>query len=219
MGLPRPPGSPIALSATGCWHSLPVATASRRCADPGGAVRTHPFAPDAHQRPGETLVRTALSPRYLTRMRPLVQVLAGPPAIPPAQSVAVLKPSALSVSVVHTWSTSRPTRHRRPPRESGPNGPATPGPLPGTNGRSGQGEAHRGVPGAGGDLFGTGPGGNPQGDRRMPQVVDAKPLQASGPGRRTPHPGAEARGAERGTVGEGEHEAIRLDRPAHKVFL
>jgi hypothetical protein len=70
-----------------------------------------------------------------------------------------------------------------------------------------------------GDLLGTGPGGDPQGDRRMPQVVDAKPLQASGPGRRTPHPGAEARGAERSTVGEGEHEAIRLDRPAGQVLL
>jgi hypothetical protein len=36
MGLPRPPGSPIALSATGWWHTLPVATALRLCADPDG---------------------------------------------------------------------------------------------------------------------------------------------------------------------------------------
>jgi hypothetical protein len=28
--------------------------------------------------------------------------------------------------VVHIWSTSRPTRHRQPPHESGPDGPATP---------------------------------------------------------------------------------------------
>src|SRR5215207_3320269 len=30
-------------------------------------LRTHPFAPDARQRPGKTPVRTALSPRYLIR--------------------------------------------------------------------------------------------------------------------------------------------------------
>src|SRR5215207_859281 len=42
-------------------------------------LRTHPFAPDARQRPGKTPVRTALSPRYLIRMRSQVQVLAGPP--------------------------------------------------------------------------------------------------------------------------------------------
>src|SRR5215207_6934465 len=30
-------------------------------------LRTHPFAPDARQRPGKTAVRTALSPRYLIR--------------------------------------------------------------------------------------------------------------------------------------------------------
>jgi len=30
-------------------------------------VRTHPFAPDARERPGKTPVRTALSPRYLIR--------------------------------------------------------------------------------------------------------------------------------------------------------
>src|ERR687897_3203170 len=41
-------------------------------------LRTHPFAPDARQRPGKTPVRTALSPRYLIRMRPLVQVQPGP---------------------------------------------------------------------------------------------------------------------------------------------
>jgi hypothetical protein len=40
--------------------------------------RTHPFAPYGRQRPGKTAVRTALSPRYLIRMRPLVQVQPGP---------------------------------------------------------------------------------------------------------------------------------------------
>jgi hypothetical protein len=32
-----------------------------------GSIRTHPFAPDARGRPGETPVRTAVSPRYLIR--------------------------------------------------------------------------------------------------------------------------------------------------------
>ena len=49
-------------------------------------LRTHPFAPDAQRRPGETAVRTALSPRYLIRMRSQVQVLAGPPTIVAGQS-------------------------------------------------------------------------------------------------------------------------------------
>jgi hypothetical protein len=39
-----------------------------------GLVRTHPFAPDGRGRPGKTPVRRALSPQYLIRMRPLVQV-------------------------------------------------------------------------------------------------------------------------------------------------
>jgi hypothetical protein len=58
------------------------------------------FAPDARARPGETPVRTALSPRYLIRMRALVQVLAGPPTIFPAhedagRSLALAFPAAL----------------------------------------------------------------------------------------------------------------------------
>jgi hypothetical protein len=67
MGLPRPPGSPITLRTTGCRHTLPAVMASRRCADPGRAVRTHPFTPYGRARPGKTPVRTALSPRYLIR--------------------------------------------------------------------------------------------------------------------------------------------------------
>ena len=46
------------------------------------AVRTHPFAPNARERPGKTPVRTALSPRYLIRMKSEVQVLPGPPKWP-----------------------------------------------------------------------------------------------------------------------------------------
>src|SRR5512132_4142487 len=40
------------------------------------SLRTHPFAPYSSARPGETPLRTALSPRYLIRMRSQVQVLA-----------------------------------------------------------------------------------------------------------------------------------------------
>jgi hypothetical protein len=36
-----------------------------------GPLRPHNFAPDARQRPGKRLVRTALCPRLLIRMRPL----------------------------------------------------------------------------------------------------------------------------------------------------
>ena len=82
-----------------------------------------------------------------------------------------------------------------------------------------QGEAHRGVPGACGDLFRTGSGGDPQRDRRVPKVMDAQPLQPGGSRCWSPDPGAEVRGAERGTVGEGEHEAIRLGRPDGQMFL
>jgi hypothetical protein len=42
MGLPRPPGSPIALSATGWWHTLPAATALCLCADLGGLLERIP---------------------------------------------------------------------------------------------------------------------------------------------------------------------------------
>jgi hypothetical protein len=69
MGLPRPPGSPITLPATGCRLTLTAPMALRRCAGPDEVVRTHPFAPDARTRPGKTPVRTAFSPRYLIRMR------------------------------------------------------------------------------------------------------------------------------------------------------
>jgi hypothetical protein len=45
MGLPRPPGSPIALLATGWWHTVPAATALRLCADPGGLLERIPSPP------------------------------------------------------------------------------------------------------------------------------------------------------------------------------
>jgi hypothetical protein len=36
-----------------------------------------------------------------------------------------------------------------------------------------EGEAHRCMPGAGGDFLGVGPGRDPQGDGRVAKVVDA----------------------------------------------
>jgi hypothetical protein len=103
----------------------------------GEVVRPHYFAPDGWRRPGKTAVRTAVSPRLLIRMRSQVQVQPGPPPNPAGQSVAVLGPAALVSLLVHIWSTSRATRHRQPPHESGPDGPATPGPPPGTDAHSG----------------------------------------------------------------------------------
>ena len=63
------------------WRPVSSLDAPRAAPPPrlSGAVRTHPFAPDGRRRPGETPLRTALSPRYLIRMRPLVQVQSGPP--------------------------------------------------------------------------------------------------------------------------------------------
>jgi hypothetical protein len=64
---PRPLGSPIALSATGWWHTLPVATASHLCADPGGLLERIPSPLTLVRDLGKTSVRTALSPRYLIK--------------------------------------------------------------------------------------------------------------------------------------------------------
>ena len=55
-----------------------------------------------------------------------------------------------------------------------------------------QGEAQRGVAGAGGDLLGTSPGRDPQGHGRVPQVVEPQPLQTELPDRRAPDAGAKA---------------------------
>jgi hypothetical protein len=46
-------------------------------------------------------------------MRSQVQVLAGPPTNPAAQSVAAIQPAALVSLLVHMWSTSRSTQQRR----------------------------------------------------------------------------------------------------------
>jgi hypothetical protein len=49
-----------------------------------------------------------------------------------------------------------------------------------------EGETDRGVPGPSGDLLGIRPGRNPQRHRRMPQVVDAQPIQPGRPSCRPP---------------------------------
>jgi hypothetical protein len=97
MGLPRPPGSPIALPARIGPSGAPFQRQRVRSA--GRIVRTHPFAPDARARPGKTPVRTAVSPRYLIRMRSQVQVLAGPPHIPAGHSAVGSEPGAAAASV------------------------------------------------------------------------------------------------------------------------
>jgi hypothetical protein len=77
-GAALPTGSPITLAGDGLVAYLAGGRgmASVRCS--GRAGRTHPFVPDGRRRPGETPVRTPLSPRYLIRMRAEVQVLPGP---------------------------------------------------------------------------------------------------------------------------------------------
>src|SRR5215213_7084767 len=79
MGLPRPPGSPITLSAT-AWGAY--------------LARTHPLVPYGRRRPGKTPVRTALSPRYLIRMRSR-RLRAGTPAV--GQLPAPRRTSAVQV--------------------------------------------------------------------------------------------------------------------------
>src|SRR5918994_7933341 len=99
MGLPRPPGSTIALPATSCGHTLPVVIAPRLCAGPGGDVTTHYFAPYGHERPAETQGCIAVSPRLLIRMRSQVQVLAGPPPIVAGHSAAASELGALAAGL------------------------------------------------------------------------------------------------------------------------
>jgi hypothetical protein len=123
MGLPRPPGSPITLRTTGCRLTLPAPMALRRCAGPDEVVRTHPFASDARAQPGKTPLRTALSPRYLIRMRSQVQVLAGPPAIPAGHSVVGSEPAAPAASLGRAGA-ARPSPAGTP---TGPSGPLHPG--------------------------------------------------------------------------------------------
>jgi hypothetical protein len=67
-----------------------------------------------------------------------------------------LEPAALSVSLVHIWSTSRPTRHHRPPREIGPDVPQGPVRFRVQVPEAVQGDAHPGVPD---------PGSRPRWDR------------------------------------------------------
>jgi hypothetical protein len=102
--------------------------ALRRCAGPDEVVRTHPFAPDGRQRPGKTPVRTAVSPRYLIRMRSQVQVLAGPPLIVAGQSAAGSGPGAFAVGLGRAGA-ARPSPPAHPLVPPGPPtrpaGPAT----------------------------------------------------------------------------------------------
>jgi hypothetical protein len=82
-------------------------------------LRTHPFAPDAQRRPGETAVRTALSPRYLIRMRSQVQVLAGPPTIVAGQSAVGSEPGALAAGLGRAGA-ARPSPPEPPVAPPGP---------------------------------------------------------------------------------------------------
>jgi hypothetical protein len=83
------------------------------------AVRTHPLTPYGRARPGKTALRTALSPRYLIRMRSQVQVLAGPPPIVAGQSTAGSEPGALAVGLGRAGA-ARPSPPAPPVAPPGP---------------------------------------------------------------------------------------------------
>jgi hypothetical protein len=67
-GLPRSPAASSPCRPTARRLTLPAAGhGNRSSACSSEVARTHPLAPDARARTGETLLRTALSPRYLIR--------------------------------------------------------------------------------------------------------------------------------------------------------
>jgi hypothetical protein len=126
----RPPQRPAEI----CWSFRAGVCRPACLSAPLGtrSLRTHYFAPDGRQRPGETPVRIALSPRLLIRMRSQVQVLAGPPPIPAGQSAAGSETGAAHLApqpaplpaAQPQRRVLRPTRelgsvaHPRPPRPS-----------------------------------------------------------------------------------------------------
>jgi hypothetical protein len=71
-----------------------------------------------------------------------------------------------------------------------------------------QGEANRGMPSPGGDLLRIRPGRNPQRHRRMPQVMDAQPIQPGHPGRRTPDSMPEGGQPQRPTLRTHKHQIV-----------
>ena len=60
---------------------------------------------------------------------------------------------------------------------------------------------HRGVPGPAGNFLGRRPSRDPQGDRRMPKVVDAQVIELGGMDRRPPDAPAEVGGPQGGPFG------------------
>jgi hypothetical protein len=72
-----------------------------------------------------------------------------------------------------------------------------------------KGEAHRGMPGSGGDFLGVGAGRDPQGDGRVAKVVDTQALEPGVPGRWPPDASAEGDHPQRPTLRGGEHEGVR----------
>jgi hypothetical protein len=71
-----------------------------------------------------------------------------------------------------------------------------------------QGEADRGVPGPGGNLLRIRPGCNPQRHRRMPQVMDAQPIQPSRSGRRPPDAMPETGQTQRPTLRTHKYQVV-----------
>jgi hypothetical protein len=74
------------------------------------------------------------------------------------------------------------------------------------------GEAHRGMPGPGGDLLGVGAGRDPQGDGRVAKVVDAQAIQPGVPGRWPPDASPEGDHPQRPALRGREHKGVRWGR-------
>jgi hypothetical protein len=75
-----------------------------------------------------------------------------------------------------------------------------------------EGEADRGVPSPGGDLLGIGARRDPQGDRGMPQVVDAQSIERGRAGCRPPDAIPESGQPQRPTLRAHEHQIVGAPR-------
>src|SRR5215216_7608557 len=69
---------------------------------------------------------------------------------------------------------------------------------------------HRGVPGPPGNFLGRRPSRDPQGDRRMPKIVDAQAIELGGTDRRPPDAPAEVGGPQGGSLRPGEDQTVRV---------
>src|SRR4029450_11560595 len=68
----------------------------------------------------------------------------------------------------------------------------------------------RGAPARAGNLLGRRPSRDPQGDRRMPKIVDAQAIELGGTDRRPPDAPADVGGPQGGSLRPGEDQTVRV---------